>query len=185
MTPWTAAHQAPLSFTISQALLKFISIKSVIPSNHLALCHPLLLLPSIFPSIRVFSNELALHFRWSKYWSFSFSISPSSEYSGLISFRIDWFDDLLAVQGTFRSLFQHRSSKASMFWHSAFFMVQLSQPHMTSGKTRALTLWTFASRVMSLLFNTLSRFVIVFPPRSNCLPISWLQLTSSVILEPK
>ena len=136
------------------------------PSNHLILCHPLLLLPSIFPSIRVFSNELALHIRWPKYWSFSLSICPSNAYSGLISFRIDWFD-LLAVQGDLKSLLQHHSSKASIHGHSAFLMVQLSHPYMTTGKTIALTLWTFVGKVTSLLSNMLSRFVIAFLPRSK------------------
>ena len=154
-TPWTAARQASLSFTISQSLLKLISIESVMPSNHIVLCHPLLLLPSIFPSIRVFSNESVLHIRWPKYWSFTFTISPSSEYSGLISFRIVWFD-LLVVQGTLVSLLQHHSSKASIFWHSAFFMVQLSHPHMITGKTIALTMWTCVGKLTSLLFNMLS-----------------------------
>ena len=153
-------------------------------SNHLILCHPLLLLPSIFPSIRVFSNESVLCIRWPKYWSFSFSIHPSNKYSGLISFRMDWFD-LLAIQGTLKSLLQHHSSKASIFWCSAFFMVQLSHPYMTTGKIRALTRWTFVGEVMSLLFNTLSRFVIAFLPKGNCLLISWLQSPSAVILEPK
>ena len=139
------------------------------PSNHLVLCHPLLLLPSIFPSIRIFSNELAFHIRWSKYWSFS--ISPSNEYSGLISFRMDWFD-LLAVQGTLKNHLQHHSSKASILQCSAFFIVQLSHPYMTTGKTIALTRWTFVGKVMSLLFNTLSRLVIAFLPRSKCLLIS-------------
>ena len=148
--------------------------------NHIILCHPLFLLPSIFPRIRVFSNESALHTRWPKSWSFSYSISPSKEYSGLISFRIDWFD-FLAVQGTLKSLLQHHSSEASIFQHSAFFMVQHSHPYMTTGKTIALTRWTFAGKVMSLLFNTLSRFVIAFLPRSKCLLISWLQLPSAVI----
>ena len=138
MSPWTAARQAPLSFTTSQSLLKFMSIESVMFSDHLILCRPFLLLPSIFPSIRVFSNELALHIRWPKYWSFSFSISSSNEYSGLISFRIDWFD--LAVQGTLKSLLQHHNSKASILQHSVFFMVQLSHPYMTTGKTIALTI---------------------------------------------
>ena len=137
-TQWTAAQQAPLSITNSQSLLKLMSIKSVMPSNHLLLCRPLLLLPSIFPSIRVFSGESVLCIRWPKYWSFSFSISPSNEYSGLISFRMDWFD-LLAVEGTLKSFLQHHSSKASILWHSAFFMVQLSHPYMTTGKTIALT----------------------------------------------
>ena len=155
----------------------------VMPSNHLILWHPLFHLPSIFPSIRDFSNELSLHIRWPKYWSFSFSNSSSSEYSGLISLKIDWFD-LLAVQGTLRSLLQNHSLKASILWHSAFFMVQLSQPYMTTGKTIALTIQTFVSRVMSLVFNTLSRFVIAFLPCSNNL-ISWLQSPFTVILEPK
>ena len=151
-TPWTAVHQAPLSSTISRSLLKYMSIESVMPSNHLILCGPLLLLPSIFPSIRDFSNESALHIRWPKYWSFSFSISSSSEYSGLISFRIAWLD-LLAVQGTLKSLLQHHSSKASILRHSAFFTVQLSHSYMTTGKTIALTRRTFVGKVMSLLFN--------------------------------
>ena len=155
-TSWTAARQAPLSFTISWSLLKFMSIELMMPSNHPILCHPLLLLPSVFPSIRVFSNDSALCMR-SKYWSFSFSISPSNEYSGLISFRIDWFD-LLAVQGTFKSLLQYHSLKASILWHSAFFMVQLSHLYMTTGKNIALTRQTFVGKVMSLIFNTLSRF---------------------------
>ena len=156
-TPWTAAHQASLSLTISWRLLKLMSIESVIPSNHLVLCCPLLFLPSIFPSIRIFSYESALHIRWPKYWSFNFSVSPSSAYSGLTSLKIDWFD-LLAVQGTLKSLLQHHSSKASILWHSAFFMAQLSQSCMTTGKTIDLTIWTFVSKVMSLLFNTLSKF---------------------------
>ena len=146
--------------------------------------HPLLLLPSIFPSIRVFFNESVLHIRWPKYWSFSFSISPSNEYSRLISFRMDWFD-LLAVQGTLMSLLQHHSSKPSILWCSAFFMVQLSHPYMTTGKTIALTRWTFVGKVMSLLFNKLSRFVIAFLPRSKRLLISWLHSPSAVTLEPK
>ena len=150
MTPWTAAHQASLSITNSRSLLKLMSIESVMPSNHFILCRPLLLLPSIFPSIRVFSNESALCIRWPKYWSFSFSISPSNECSGLISFRMDWLD-LIAVQGTLKSLLQHLSSKASILLHSAFFIVQLSHPYMTTGKTIALTRWTFVSKVMSLL----------------------------------
>ena len=161
-----------------------MSIESVMPSNHLLLCHPLLFLPSIFPSIRVFSNESVLHIRWPKYWSFSFSISPSSDYSGLISFRIDWLD-LLAVQGTLKSLPQHHSSKASILQCSAFFTVQLSHPYMTTGKIIALTRWTFVGKVMSLLFNMLSRLVITFLPRSKCLLISWLRSPSAVILEPK
>ena len=149
---WTAAHQASLSITNSQSLLKLMFIVLVMPSNHLILCHLLLLLPSIFPSIMVFSNELALCIRWSKYWSFSLNISPSSECSGLISFRMDWLD-LLAVQGTLKSLLQHHSSKASILLHSAFFIVDLSHPHMTNGKSIALTRWTFVDKVMPLLFN--------------------------------
>ena len=169
-TPWTVAHQASLSITISQNLLKLMFIKSVMPSNHLILCRPLLLPPSIFPSIRVFSNELVLHIRWPKYRSFSFSISPSNEYSGLTSFTIDWFD-LLAVQGTLKSLLQHHSSKSLILWHSVLFMVQLSHPYMTTGKTIALTIWTFVCKVMSLLFNIMSRFVIAFLLRSKRLLI--------------
>ena len=184
MTPWTAAHQASLSITNSQGSLKLMSIELVMPSNHLILCHPLLLPPSIFPSIRVFSNESVLHIRWPKYWSFSFSISPSNEHSGLISFKMDWLD-LLAVQGTLKSLLQHHSSKASILWHSAFFIIQLSHPYMTTGKTIALTRRTFVDKVMSLLSNMLSRLVITFLPRSKCLLISWLQSPSAVILEPK
>ena len=157
-----------------------MSIQSVMPSNHLIFCRPLLLLPSIFPSIRVFSNESVLHIRWPEYWSFRFSISPS----GLISFRIDWFD-LLAVQGTLKSLLQNHSSKASILRCSAFFIVQLSHPYMTTGKTVALTRWTFVGQVMSLLFNMLFRLVIAFLPRSKHLLISWVQLPSAVILEPK
>ena len=160
-----------------------MSIELVMPSNHLILCCPLLLLPSIFPSIRVFYNESVLRIMWPKYWSFSFSISPSNEYSGLISFRMDWLD-LLAVQGTFNSLLQHHSSKASILQCSAFFIVQLSHPYMTTGKTTPLTIWTFVVKVMSLLFNMLSRLVITFLPRSKCLLISWLQSSSAVILEP-
>ena len=157
-------------------------IESVISSNHIIFYHHLLLLPSIFPSIRVFSNESVLHIRWPKYWSFS--ISPSNEYSRLISFRIDWFD-LLAVQGTFRSLLQHHSSKASILRCSAYFMVQLSHPYMTTGKTIALIIWTFVGKVMSILLNMLSRFVIAFLPSSKHLLISWLQSLSAEILEPK
>ena len=182
--PWTTTCQASLSITSSWSLLKLMSFKLVMPSNHLILCHPLLFLPSIFPSIRVFSNESVLHIRWPKYWSFSFSISPSSDYSGLISFRIDWLD-LLAVQGTLKSLPQHHSSKASILQCSAFFTVQLSHPYMTTGKIIALTRWTFVGKVMSLLFNMLSRLVITFLPRSKCLLISWLRSPSAVILEPK
>ena len=151
-TPWTAARQASLSITNSCSLLKLMSIETVIPSNHLILCHPLLLLPSIFPSIRVFSNESVLCIRWPQYWSFSFIISPSNEYLGVISFRMDWLD-LLAVQGTLKSLLQHHSSKASILQHSGFFTVQLSHPYMTTGKTIALTRWTFVGKVMSLFFS--------------------------------
>ena len=154
------------------------------PSNHLILCHPFLLLPSICPSIKVFSNESVLRIRWPKYWSFSFNISPSNEHSGLISFRMDWLN-LLAVQGTLKSLLQQHSSKAQILWHSAFFTVQLSYPYMTIGKTVALTRQTFVGKVMSLFFNTLSRLVITFLPRSNRLLISWLQSPSAVILEHK
>ena len=161
-----------------------MSIDSVTPSNHLILCRPLLLPPSIFLSIRVFSNESALRIRWPKYWSFSFNISPSNEHPGLISFRMEWLD-LLAVQGTLKSLLQHHSSKASVLWCSAFFMVQISQPYMTTGKITALTIWIFIGKVMSLLFNMLSTLVIVLPPRSKCLLISWLKSPSAVILEPK
>ena len=177
MTPWTAAHQASLSITNSWSLLKLMSIEPVMPSNHF-------LLPPIFPSIRVFSNELALHIKWPKYWSFSFSISPSNEYSGLISFGIYWLD-LLAVQGTLKSLLQHHSTKASLLWHSAFFMVQLSHPYMTTGKTIALTRWTFVGKLMFLLFNMLSRLVIAFLPRSKRLLVSWLKSPSAMILEIK
>ena len=174
MTPWAAAHQASLSITNSRSLLKLTSIESVMSSNHLILCHPLLLPPSVFPSIRVFSNESALRIRWPKYWSFSFSISPSNEHRGLISFRMGWLD-LLAVQGTLKSLLQHHSSKASILRCSAFLTVQLSHPYMTTGKTIALTRWTFVGKVMSLLFNMLSRLVKGFLPRSRHLLISWLQ----------
>ena len=183
-TPWTAALQASLSITNSQSLLKLMSIELVMPSNHLILCRPLLLSPSIFPSIRVFSNKSVLHIKWPKYWSFSFSMSPSNEHSGLISFRMDWLD-LLAVQGTLKCLLQHHYSKASILRHSAFFIVQLSHPYMTTGKTIALIRRTFVAKVMSLLFNVLSRLVIVFLPRSKHLLISWLQSSSAVILEPK
>ena len=177
-TPWTAACQASQSLTVSRSLLKLISIESVIPSNHFILCQSILLLPSIFPSIRVFSNQSVLHMRWPNYWSLSFSIP------GLISFRIDWLD-LLAVQETLKSLFQYHSSKASILQHSAFFTVQLSHPYMTTGKTIALARWTFAGKVKSLLFNMLSRLVIIFLPRSKHLLISWLQSPSTVILEPR
>ena len=182
VTPWTTAYQASLSFTISQSLLKLMSIELVMPSKHLILYCLLLLLPLALPGIRVISNELALLIRWPKCWSFS--ISPSNEYSGLISFRIDWFD-LLAVQGTLNSLLQHHNSKASILQCSTFFLVQSSHLHMTTGKTTALTRWTFVGTVMSLLFNMLSRFVIAFLLRSKCLLISWLQSPSTVILEPK
>ena len=164
--PWTVAHQASLSITNSQSLLKLMFIESVIPSSHLILCRPLLLLPSIFHSIRVFSNESALPIRWAKYWSFSFSISTSNEYSGLISFRMDWVD-LLGVQRTLQSFLQHHSSKASILWPSAFFTVQLSHPYMTTGKNLALNGWTFVVKVTFLLFNMLSRLVIVLLPRSK------------------
>ena len=183
-TPWTAALQASLSITNSQSLLKFMSIELVLLSNHLILCHPLLLLPSIFPSIRVFSSESVLHIRWPKYWSFSFSISPSNECLGLISFRMDWLD-LLAVQGTLKNLLQHHSSKASILQCSALFIVQLSHPYLATGKIIALTRQTFVGKVMSLLFNTLLRLVITFLPRSKRILISWLQSPSAVILEPQ
>ena len=182
-TPWTIARQASLSITNSQSSLKLTSVESVTPSNHLILCYPLLLLPSIFPSIRVFSIESALCIRWPKYWSFSFNMSPSNEHPGLISFRMDWLD-LPVVQGTLKSLLQHHSSKASILWHSAFFIVQLSHPYITTGKTIALTRLTFVDKVMSLLFNMLSRLVITFLPRSKHILISWLQSPSTVILEP-
>ena len=173
VTPWIAPCQDSLSVTNSWSLLKLMSIESMMPSNHLIFCRPLLLSSSIFPSIRVFSNESVLRIRWPKYWSFSFSIRPSNEYSGLISFRTDWFY-LFAVQGTIRSLLQHHSSKASILRRSAFFTVQLSHPYMTTGKTIALTRQTFVSKVMSFLFNMLSRLVITFLPRSRRLLISWL-----------
>ena len=183
VTPWTAAHQASLSI-VSWSLLKLMSIELVMPSNHLILCCPLLLLPSVFPSIRVFSDELNLPIRWPKYWSFSFNISPSNEYSGLISFRMDWLD-LLAVHGPLKSLLQHHSLKASVLRCSAFFVVQLSHPYMTTGKTIALTRWTFVCKMLSLLFTILCRFVIAFLPRSKCLLTLWLWSLSAVILEPK
>ena len=179
-TPWTAAPQASLSITNSRSLLKLVSIESVMTSNHLILCHSLLLPPSIITSIRVFSNESVLHIKWPKYWSFSLNTSPSNEYWGLISFRMDWLD-LLAVQGTFKSLLQDHSSKASILQRSAFFIVQLSHLYMTTGKTKALTRWTFVCKVRSLLFNMLSRLVITFLPRSKRLLISWLQLPFAVI----
>ena len=177
VTPWTAACQASLSITNSRSLLKLMSIESVMPSNYLILCWPLLL-PSVFPSIRVFSNELVLRIRWPKYWSFSFSTSPSNEHPGLISFKMDWLD-LLAVQE--KSLLQHHSSKASILQHSAFFTVQLSHPYVTTGKTIALIIRTFVGKVMSLLFNKLSRLVITFLPRSKYLLISWLKSPSAVM----
>ena len=183
VTPWTAACQASPSITNSRSPPKPMSIESVMPSNHLILCRPLLLPASIFLSIRVFSNESALHIRWPKYWSFSFSISPSNEHLGLTSFRMDWLD-LLAVHRTLKSLLQHLSSKASILQCSAFFIVQLLLPYMTTGKTIALTRWTFVGKVMSLLFNMLSTLVITFFPRCKHLLISWLQSPSAVILEP-
>ena len=182
-TPWTVAHQASLSISNSWSLLQLMSIEKVMPSSRLIHCCPLFLLPSVFPSVRVFSKESVLRIRWTKYWSFSFSISPFTEYSGLISFRMDWLN-LLAVQGTLKSL-QHHSSKAAIFQLSAFFIVQLSHPYMTTGKTIAFTRQTFVGKVMSLFFNMLSRLVIAFLPKSKCLLISWLQSPSAVILEPK
>ena len=180
------SRQASLSITNSWSPPKPMSIESVMPYNHLILCRPLLLLPSIFPSIRVFSNEYesALRIRWPKYWGFSLHISPSNEHPGLISFRMDWLD-LLAIQGTLKNLLQHHSSKASILRHSAFFIVQLSHPYMTTGKTTALTRWTFVDKVMSLLFNMLSRLVITFLPWSKRLLISWVKSPSAVILELK
>ena len=183
VTALTAACQASLSITNSQGLLKLMFIELAMSSSHLILCCPLLLPPSIFLSIRAFSNEPVLHIRWPKYCSFSFNICPSNEYSGLISLRIDWLD-LLGVQGALNSLFQHHSSKASILRHSAFFIVQFSHPYMTTGKTIALPRLTFVSKVTSLLFNMLSRLVRPFLPRSKCLLISWLQSPSAVILEP-
>ena len=173
-----------LSIANSQSLLKLMSIELVMPPNHLILCRPLLLPPSIFPSIKVFSNESVLRIRWPKYWSFSFSISPSNEYSGWISFRMDWLD-LLAVQGTLKSFLQCHNLKALILWLWPFFVVQLSHPYMTTGKTIALTRWTFVSKVMPLFFNMLSRLVIAFLPRSKRLLISWLQSPLTVILETK
>ena len=177
----TTARQASLSITNCQSLPEPMCIELVMPSKHLILCHPLLLLPSIFPTIRVFSNESALCIRWPKDWSFSFNISPSNEHPGLISFRMDWLD-LLSDQGTLKSLLQHHSSKTSILWCSAFFIIQLSHPYMTTGKTLALTRWTFVDKVMSLFFNMLSRLAIAFLLRSKCLLISWLQSPSAVIL---
>ena len=171
----SATHMASLSFTISRNLLKLMFVESVMPSNHLILYHPLQLSPSIFPSIRIFSNELALCIRWPTYWSFSFSISPSNEYSVLISFRTDWFD-FFAIQGTLESLLQHHNSKATILKDSVFFMVELSHPYMTTGETIALTIWTFVNKVIFLLFNPLLRFVIAFLPRNKLLLISWLQI---------
>ena len=182
-TPLITALQASLSITNSRSSPKLMCIELVMPSSHLILCRPLLLLPPIPPSIRVFSNESTLHITWSKYWSFSLSISPSNEHPGLVSFRKDWLD-LLAVQGTLKSLLQHYSSKASILQRAAFFTVQLSHPYMMTGKTMALTRWTFVGKVISLLFNMLSRLVITFLPRSKCLLISGLQSPSAVILEP-
>ena len=185
VTPWTTARQASLSIINSRSLLKLMSIESVMPSNHLILSPPLLFLPSFFPSIRVFPsiNESVLHIKWPKYWTFSFNISLSNEYSGLISFKMDWLD-LLAVQGTLKSRLQHHSSKASILRRSAFFIVQLSRPSMTTGKTIALTRWTFVGKLISLLFNMLSKLVITFLPRSKHLLVSWLQSPSAVILGP-
>ena len=181
VNPWTAARQASLSITNSRRLPKLKPIESMMPSSHLILCHPLLLQPSIFASIRVFSNESVLCIRWPKYWSLSINISPSNEYSGLISFRMDRLD-LFAVQGTLKRLLQHHHSKASILQHSAFFRVQLSRPYMTTGKTIALTRRTLVSKVISLLFNML---IITFLPRSKCLLISWLQSPPAVILESR
>ena len=181
MIPWSAALQASLYLTISQSLLKLMSIELVMPSNHLILCHPLFFLLSIFPSIKVFTNESVLHIRWAKYWSLA---SGSHKYSILISFRIDWFD-VLAVQGTLKSLLLHYSSKTSILRCLALFMIQISHPYTTNGKTTALTRWTFVSKVMSLLFNMLCRFVIAFLPRSKHLLISWWQSPSAAILEPQ
>ena len=182
LTPWTAARQASLSITNSQSLLKLMSIETLMPSNHLIFYRRLLLLAPIFPSIEVFSNESVLHIRWPKDWNFSFSISPSNEYSGLVSLRID--SDLLAVQRTLKSLLQYHGSKASVLRCSAFLMVQLSHPYLTTGKTIALTRQIFVDKVMSLLFNMLSKLVIAFLPRSRSLLISWPQALSSVILDP-
>ena len=182
-TPWTATSQVSLS-TTSQNVLHLLSSESVLASNHLVLCCPLLLLPLVFSSIRVFPNESALHIKWLKYWSFSFSINLSNECSGLTSFRIDWFD-LLAVQGTLKSLLQCHSSKASILWLSSFYILQLSHPYMTTWKTISLTIQIFVGSVMSLLFNTLSRFIIALLPASKHLWISWLWSPSTVILEPR
>ena len=181
-TPWTTACQASLTITNSRSLIKLMSIESVMPSSHLVLCCPLLFLPSIFPSIRIFSNESALRLRWPKCWTFNFSISPSNEYSGLIPFRMDWLD-LLTVQGTLKSFLQHHNLKASILRHSAFFIVPLTSIH-DHWKTKALTRWTLVDKVIPLLFTVLSRLVIVFLLRSKGLLISWLQSPSAVILEP-
>ena len=181
--PWSAAKQSSLTITNSQSLVRFMSIQKVMPYNHLTLCHPLVL-PSTFPSIRVLSNESVLHIRWPKYWSFSFTISPSNQYSGLNSFRMDWLD-ILAVQGTLESLLQHHSWKVSILRCSSLLIVQLSHPYTTTGKTIALTRKIFVCKVMSLLFNVLSTLVITFLPRSKHLLLSWLQSPSAVILEPK
>ena len=174
VTPWNAACQPSLSITNYRSFLKLMSIELVIPSNHLILCRPFFLLSSLFPSIRAFSNESVLCIRWPKFWSFSFSVRPSNEYSGLISFRMDWMD-LLAVQGTLKSLLQHHRLKPSILWCLALFIVQLSHPYMTTGKTIALTRHTFIGKAMSLLFHMLSKLVIAFLPRSKYLLISWLQ----------
>ena len=183
VTPWTAAHQTSLSITNYRSLLNLMSFEWVMPANHLILCHPLVLPPSIFPSIRVFSIESVLHIKWPKYCSFSFSISPSNEYSGLISFRMDWFVSPCSPRDSQESS-PTPQFKASILWCSVFFMVQLSHPYMTTGKTIALTRWTVVGKVMSLHFNMLSRLVITFLSRSRCLLISWLQSPSAVILEP-
>ena len=179
--PHGLQHTRVLCLSLSPSLLKLLSIELMMPVNHFIFCHPLFL-PSIFPSIRVFPGESVLRIRWPKYWNFSFGFSPSSEYSGLISFRIDWLD--LAVQGTPRTLLQHHSLKASILWHSVFFMIQLSHPYMTTGNTIALTIQTFVGQVISLLFNILSRFVIAFPLQKMSF-VSWLKTLSTVILEPK
>ena len=184
LQPYELQHARPPCPSPTPEFNKLMSIESVMPSSHLILCRPLLLLPSFFPRIRVFCNESIHHIRWSKYWSFSFNISPSNEHPGLISFRMDWLD-LFAVQETLKSLLQHHSSKASILRRSGFFIVQLWYPYMTTGKTIALTRWTFVDKVMSLPFNMLSRLVITFLPRSKCLLISWLQSSSAVILEPR
>ena len=183
LRPQGLQHARPPCPSPTRRICSFMSIELVMPSNHLILCHPFLLLSSVFPSIRVFSNESALPIRWPEYWSFNFSIGHSNDYSGLISFWMDWFD-IFAVQGI-SSLLQHHSSKKSILWCSAFFMVQLSHPYMTRGKSIALTRWTFVSKVTSVLFNMLSRLVIAFLPKRKSLLISWLQSPSSVIMEPK